>query len=84
MEGYQAPRGPSTRPRIGIPRTLLFYDLFPYWHRFLVELGADVRSRVASGESHQDQGREETASHQVIGRRGTARIHIDDGSNSGR
>jgi predicted nucleotide-binding protein (sugar kinase/HSP70/actin superfamily) len=25
-----------------VPRALLFYDLFPYWHRFLVELGADV------------------------------------------
>jgi len=27
---------------VGIPRTLLFYELFPYWHRLLVELGADV------------------------------------------
>jgi predicted CoA-substrate-specific enzyme activase len=42
MRGYEAPLKGSTRPRIGIPRTLLFYDLFPYWYRFLVELGADV------------------------------------------
>lgn len=39
---YELPDGGSGRPRIGIPRALLFYDLFPYWHRFLVELGADV------------------------------------------
>jgi predicted nucleotide-binding protein (sugar kinase/HSP70/actin superfamily) len=30
------------RPRVGVPRALLFYDMFPYWHRFLVELGVDV------------------------------------------
>jgi predicted CoA-substrate-specific enzyme activase len=42
MRGYEPPGRESTRPRVGIPRTLLFYDLFPYWHRFLVELGADV------------------------------------------
>jgi predicted nucleotide-binding protein (sugar kinase/HSP70/actin superfamily) len=42
MRGYVTPQEPGTRPRIGIPRTLLFSDLFPYWHRFLVELGADV------------------------------------------
>jgi len=40
--GYEPPDRDSTRPRVGIPRALLTYDLFPYWHRFLVELGADV------------------------------------------
>jgi predicted CoA-substrate-specific enzyme activase len=42
MQGYQPPVEGSGRPRVGLPRALLFYDLFPYWHRFLVELGADV------------------------------------------
>jgi predicted CoA-substrate-specific enzyme activase len=40
--GYEPPVKGSGRPRVGIPRTLLFYDMFPYWHRFLVELGVDV------------------------------------------
>ncbi len=42
MRGYEPPVEGSGRPRVGVPRALLFYDLFPYWHRFLVELGADV------------------------------------------
>ena len=42
LAGYRAPDGESAHPRVGIPRTLLFYELFPYWHRLLAELGADV------------------------------------------
>jgi predicted CoA-substrate-specific enzyme activase len=42
LAGHRAPEPESTRPRVGIPRTLLFYELFPFWHRLLVELGADV------------------------------------------
>jgi predicted CoA-substrate-specific enzyme activase len=48
MRGYQEPeRGTQARPiasraRVGIPRALLFYEFFPFWHRFLVELGAQV------------------------------------------
>ena len=42
MRGYEPPLENSGRPRVGIPRALLFYDMFPYWHRFLVELGLDV------------------------------------------
>ena len=42
MGGYEPPVKGSGRPRVGIPRALLFYDMFPYWHRFLAELGVDV------------------------------------------
>lgn len=30
------------RPRVGIPRTLLYYVYFPFWKRFLEDLGAEV------------------------------------------
>jgi predicted CoA-substrate-specific enzyme activase len=42
MQGYEPPAKGNGRPRVGIPRALIFYDMFPYWHRFLVELGVDV------------------------------------------
>ncbi|MBN1579612.1 MAG: CoA activase, partial [Anaerolineae bacterium] len=42
LRGYEPPAPDSGRPRVGLPRALLFYDMFPYWHRFLVELGVDV------------------------------------------
>ncbi len=42
LRGYEPPASGRSRPRVGIPRTLLFYDMFPYWHRFLSELGCDV------------------------------------------
>jgi predicted nucleotide-binding protein (sugar kinase/HSP70/actin superfamily) len=49
LRDYQPPeeqnprsRGAPSRVRVGIPRALLFYELFPFWHRFLVELGAEV------------------------------------------
>jgi predicted CoA-substrate-specific enzyme activase len=40
---YVAPGGRRPgRLRIGIPRMLLFYDMFPYWRAFLASLGMDV------------------------------------------
>jgi len=33
---------PQDAPRIGIPRSLLFHDLFPLWHAFFSELGCRV------------------------------------------
>ncbi len=43
MEGYVAP-GPRVqgRPRVGLPRTLYFWDMFPYWRAFFARLGMDV------------------------------------------
>jgi predicted CoA-substrate-specific enzyme activase len=41
LEGYDETATPAGRT-IGIPRTLLFYDLFPYWLAFFRELGLDV------------------------------------------
>ena len=32
----------KSKLRIGIPRVLYFYELFPYWNRFLKELGFEV------------------------------------------
>lgn len=39
---YAPPTASDTRPRVGIPRALFFYDLFPFWHRFLRELGVQI------------------------------------------
>jgi len=33
---------PSGAPRIGIPRCLLFYELYPFWQAFFKELGCEV------------------------------------------
>lgn len=43
MDDYTAPtkRQPG-RPRVGFPRALIFYDMFPYWRAFLENLGMDV------------------------------------------
>ncbi len=43
LRGYQEP-GPRTnsRRRVGIPRALVFHELFPYWHAFFASLGMDV------------------------------------------
>jgi predicted nucleotide-binding protein (sugar kinase/HSP70/actin superfamily) len=43
MGDYRAPDCvEGGRIRVGIPRTLHFYDLFPYWRTFFNELGMDV------------------------------------------
>ena len=40
---YEPPENEvSGRPRVGIPRTLHFYDLFPYWRAFFDELDMDI------------------------------------------
>jgi len=33
---------PEDAPRIGVPRALLYFELFPFWNAFLTELGAKV------------------------------------------
>jgi predicted CoA-substrate-specific enzyme activase len=33
---------PSTAIRIGIPRSLLFYELYPFWQAFFKELGCEI------------------------------------------
>ncbi|NSW54596.1 MAG: CoA activase [Armatimonadetes bacterium] len=33
---------PEDAPRVGIPRALMFHDLFPMWHAMLTELGCRV------------------------------------------
>jgi hypothetical protein len=43
MGDYQPPNGRrSGRLRVGLARTLHFYDLFPYWRTFFDELGMDL------------------------------------------
>ena len=39
LQGYAEPEGPPTGRRVGIPRVLVTYDLFPYWRAFLEALG---------------------------------------------
>jgi predicted CoA-substrate-specific enzyme activase len=41
----------ARRPRIGVPRTLLFHDLFPWWRTFFDHLGMDV---VLSSETNSE------------------------------
>jgi predicted CoA-substrate-specific enzyme activase len=41
LDGFDTGAPPVGRT-VGIPRTLLFYDLFPYWLAFFRELGLDV------------------------------------------
>jgi predicted CoA-substrate-specific enzyme activase len=33
---------PVSAPKVGIPRALLFYELYPFWQAFFKELGAEV------------------------------------------
>lgn len=40
LDGYTEPRG--HRPRVGVPQAMYFYDYFPFWNRYLAELGFDV------------------------------------------
>ena len=43
LEDYDEPGGRMPgRRRVGIPRSLIFNELFPYWRAFFAELGMDV------------------------------------------
>ncbi len=43
LSSYKAPNDlPADRPVIGIPRTLLFFDMYPFWKAFFSELGFRV------------------------------------------
>lgn len=40
---YVPPEGPRNgRPRVAIPRALIFYDLFPYWRTFFNDLNIEI------------------------------------------
>lgn len=40
---YVPPEGPRNgRPRVAIPRALIFYDLFPYWRAFFNDLNIEI------------------------------------------
>jgi len=41
LEGYE-PKKADGRPRVGIPRAMYFFDRFPFWRRYLEELGFAV------------------------------------------
>jgi predicted CoA-substrate-specific enzyme activase len=41
LDGH-ADAAPDGRPRVGIPRALIAFDLFPYWRTFFEELGFGV------------------------------------------
>ena len=42
MGDYQAQARRAGRPRVGLPRVLHFFDMFPYWRAFFDELGMDL------------------------------------------
>lgn len=39
---YDEQQGESSLPKIGIPRAMYTYDIFPFWNTFLSELGFEV------------------------------------------
>ncbi|HSG09290.1 MAG TPA: acyl-CoA dehydratase activase [Longimicrobiales bacterium] len=52
LDGYEAPAARTAkRLRVGVPRTLLFHDLFPFWHAFFRHLDVDL---VLSSETNSD------------------------------
>ena len=52
VDGWKDPGARTTgRLRVGIPRTLLFHDLFPFWHAFFRHLDVDI---VLSSETNTD------------------------------
>jgi len=42
LGGYEDAGSRNGRPRVGIPRALIFHDLFPYWRVFFATLDMDV------------------------------------------
>ena len=42
MAGFQPPKPRNGRVRVAMPRSLIFYDLFPFWRAFFEELGVDL------------------------------------------
>jgi predicted CoA-substrate-specific enzyme activase len=42
LGGWTAPGPEDRRPRVAVPRSLLFHDLFPYWRTFFEELDLAV------------------------------------------
>jgi predicted CoA-substrate-specific enzyme activase len=58
LEGYRGPQG--GRPSVGIPRAMFFYDRFPFWWRYLDELGFDVVISGATDRRIAAQGLELT------------------------
>ncbi|MBD3184571.1 hypothetical protein GF312_19980 [Candidatus Poribacteria bacterium] len=42
LQGYDEDKADSGKTKIGIPRAMYTYDLFPFWNTFLSELGFDV------------------------------------------
>jgi len=41
---------PANAPRVGVPRSLLFHELFPLWHAFFTELGCRVVTSEATNK----------------------------------
>ncbi len=37
-----SPNIPEDAPRVGVPRALLYHDLYPFWHALLSELGCSI------------------------------------------
>lgn len=42
MGNYEPPTERTSRLRVGIPRSLIFYDMFPYWRTFFEQLDIEV------------------------------------------
>ncbi len=49
---------PEDAPRVGIPRALLFHDLYPYWHAMLSELGCEIVLSNKTNKKIQHEGAE--------------------------
>ncbi|MBI5166623.1 MAG: hypothetical protein HY998_02615 [candidate division NC10 bacterium] len=53
LEGYEGPKGLG--PRVGMPRSMFFYEYFPFWRSYLEALGCAV---VLSEETNRRIGHE--------------------------
>jgi predicted CoA-substrate-specific enzyme activase len=43
MQSYHPGKAPEAKgPRVGIPRALLFYEMYPFWHTLFEELGVEI------------------------------------------
>ena len=53
LDSYRPTRElPDNAPRVGMPRALLFHELFPFWQALVTELGGQVVPPLAQRFEH--------------------------------
>lgn len=59
-KSYYTARTKGIRPKVGIPRALLYYQYVPLWKRFFEELGAEVVISGPTNKATVDRGVKQT------------------------